>query len=142
MCSSSFPASHHRTSRSEVAGAMEALERVRPATVCRRGVCPVRDDTRRELTLPLPVPPPPVAVAVASAAISHVPPPLPFSHVPRTGVVRPLAPFMFVASQRALLLLLLFRWSLSLVLFEFVTSPNLSGGIQITHQAVSGPNGR
>lgn len=112
---------------------MDALERVRPATVCRRGVCPVRDDTRRELTLPLPAPPP-----VASTVISYVPlpppPPLPLSHPPRTGVVRALAPFMFTASQRVLpllilllpLLLLLFRWSLSLVLLEFVTSPNLS----------------
>lgn len=50
----------HRTSRSGVA--MEALDRVRPATVCRTGVCPDLDDTRRGLTLPLPAPPVPLMV--------------------------------------------------------------------------------
>ncbi|CAN0416371.1 unnamed protein product, partial [Ectocarpus sp. 12 AP-2014] len=60
--------SFYRTLRN-VAGAIDTLERVRPATVCRCGVCPVLDDARRELALLPPAAPSPV-VAKSAAAIS------------------------------------------------------------------------
>lgn len=57
--------SFYRTLRN-VAGAIDTLERVRAATVCRCGVCPVLDDARRELALLLPAAPSPVAMSTAA----------------------------------------------------------------------------
>ena len=66
-----------------MAGANETLERVRAATVCFRGVCPVLEDTRRELGLPLLAPP------ETSMDISWRPLPLPLP-LPPTPTPTPL----------------------------------------------------
>ena len=113
---------NHRTPRSEVVtGARESLERVRAATVCRRAVCPLLEDTRRELGLLPPLPAPlETSMLVAWLPPSQPPPPYP------AGVERVLS--SFALAPHGVLQLLPPpppRWSLSLVLFELVTSPNL-----------------